>query len=502
MKIFQLLLSIVILMIGVFLVLLKKNNKNRKIIIILTIVSILFIHIDNIIDIFKKNENQHEILIELKQIRKKLNIEDIPSIDEKQNKYPEEIKSKLALLDKINKLDPDAYFELALYAFEEKKYDLVLQHATIGLSLDNKNINLLNIAGLSLAEKGDYRNAIEYITKAIKLDPINHVLHYNLGRLYKHINMLDKAIGEYKEAIKNDYYYKEAHNNLGLIYELQGKTKDAICEYLIALRIDPNFIDALNNLGVIYIEQGLYDKAEAVFKKIKQIDKTIASVYVNLGTIYLNKAISIKKVDLLINYENKTYIAINKQSEEAKPIPKYIDLAEKELKEAIKLEPTLDDGFYNLGIIYYCRGNFDEAIIMFKKAIENNRNIPFYYYYLGQVYHNKTDYDSAIKEYEKALAIDKTYFNAYFSMGHAYLYNFLKNYKIEFIDKSISSLNEALKLKPESWEAHSLLFLTYFIKLELDLALKEAKKCDELGHPIDAYTISIIKNLKIKLAPK
>ena len=78
--------------------------------------------------------------------------------------------------------------------------------------------------------------------------------------------------------------------------------------------------------------------------------------------------------------------------------------------------------FYNSrGITYKDTGEVDLAIKEYKKAIELDPEFPEAYNNLGVIYDEKGDHDKAIENYTKAIELRSFYANAYSNRGCAYL---------------------------------------------------------------------------------
>ncbi|MDR2127034.1 MAG: tetratricopeptide repeat protein [Prevotellaceae bacterium] len=76
--------------------------------------------------------------------------------------------------------------------------------------------------------------------------------------------------------------------------------------------------------------------------------------------------------------------------------------------------------YFNMGLDYAEQGNYTEAIVCYKKALEINPNEAVAYYYMGIAYVNLGNHAEAIGSYQKALDIDPNYAEAYVNMGYSY----------------------------------------------------------------------------------
>ena len=82
------------------------------------------------------------------------------------------------------------------------------------------------------------------------------------------------------------------------------------------------------------------------------------------------------------------------------------DQAITEFTKAIKLEPKLAEVYYNRGVAYDEKGQDNQAISEYTKAIELNPKFAWAYYNRGNAYEEKGHYDQAIADYTKAIELN------------------------------------------------------------------------------------------------
>ncbi len=95
--------------------------------------------------------------------------------------------------------------------------------------------------------------------------------------------------------------------------------------------------------------------------------------------------------------------------------------------------------YVNRGNDYAKKGQYDEAILNYNKALEINPRYALAYYNRGNAYDEKGQYDQAISDFTKALEINPRFGEAYIRRGGAY------GKKGQY-DQAISDFNKALEI--------------------------------------------------------
>jgi tetratricopeptide (TPR) repeat protein len=84
------------------------------------------------------------------------------------------------------------------------------------------------------------------------------------------------------------------------------------------------------------------------------------------------------------------------------------------------IAPNDAEAYYNRGLAYQLKKEYDKAIADYTKAIEINPNDAEAYNNRGLAYGSKKEYDKAIADYTKAIEINPKYAEAYYNRGLAY----------------------------------------------------------------------------------
>ena len=129
---------------------------------------------------------------------------------------------------------------------------------------------------------------------------------------------------------------------------------------------------------------------------------------------------------------------------------------------AVQIVPGYTDAHNNLGAALLAKGSLDEAIAQFQEALALSPNYAEAHNGLGAALKSKGELDEAIRRFERAIALKPDLPEAHSNLGNALAI------KGRFAE-AIGQFEEALKLKPASAETHC----------DLAAALSETGRRDE-----------------------
>ena len=105
-------------------------------------------------------------------------------------------------------------------------------------------------------------------------------IHFcNLGVAWYEKGDYKKAIGYFKKAVKLSPNYAAAFNNLGVAYAKQGNFDVAMECYRKATSINPNYAAAFSNIGVAFYKLSYLQKAVEYFDKAIEADPKYDRAY-------------------------------------------------------------------------------------------------------------------------------------------------------------------------------------------------------------------------------
>jgi Flp pilus assembly protein TadD len=130
--------------------------------------------------------------------------------------------------------------------------------------------------------------------------------------------------------------------------------------------------------------------------------------------------------------------------------------AEINYRKALEINPGLFEGYYNLGNLSYETENIDEAEKLFLKALEIKPDLYQGYYNLGNIYRERNEFRLSIEFYKKAIYYKKDYDDAYYNLGVVWE-------KVREFDKAVECYQNAIQCNNNNINAHWNLGLLYLL---------------------------------------
>src|ERR1017187_563419 len=130
------------------------------------------------------------------------------------------------------------------------------------------------------------------------------------------------------------------------------------------------------------------------------------------------------------------------------------EMAEPELRAAVKLEPKLPEEHFMLGELAIFRGDTDAGIAELREEIALNPAFSMAYYRLGDAFTRKDLWQQAVAPLEKSIWLNPDFSSPYILLGKAY-------YHIGRLEFAEGMLKQAVRMDPNNAGAHYLLANVY-----------------------------------------
>lgn len=129
----------------------------------------------------------------------------------------------------------------------------------------------------------NYQRAIDYYTKAIRDNKIDHESYNNRANIYMDLNKFDSALLDYKSAISVKPDYHVAIDNIGSMYARRNMNDSALVYLSKAIQLKPNYKTTYSNRGLTYMAMKRYAEALNDWQRYIQLDPDAADVVNTIG---------------------------------------------------------------------------------------------------------------------------------------------------------------------------------------------------------------------------
>lgn len=240
----------------------------------------------------------------------------------------------------------NAQFQLmlqqAIQAFQSGNLDRAASILKQVLQSDSKCLPALHILGLIKASQFKHFEAAELLKKAVKLNPTDGSIQYNLAQALSQCGADKESLPHHQKAVELNPTNAVAWLGFGKSQSNLGLHAEALAKYDRAIELNPSYTEAYLNKGAALKELKRYEESIVFAEKTLNLDPELAEAWSNKGIALKN----------LKRYQE----------------------AITQFDQAITLKPTYAEAWSNKGNALHELARYDEALIQYDKAIELNPN--------------------------------------------------------------------------------------------------------------------------------
>ena len=274
-----------------------------------------------------------------------------------------------------------------------------------------------------LTEQGKFDDALAELDEISKTNPTAKNLSHEFGVTYYRKGDYRNAVTTLQRAIAENPDDTEAAQLIGLSLYLSNKPAEAI-PYLVKVQswYPSANVDASYILGVAYIQMKDYANARRAFAKMFQVPPDSAAAYLFTARLLLRldfapvaeeygkKAIELDaKLPLAHQVLGELYLYENKLPE-----------ATAQLQQELAINPGNPAAYYKLADAYSRAQKFDEAEKLLQRSIWLDANASGPYILLGKVLEKKGESELAVRALQRALAMDPNNSVTHHLLGQSY----------------------------------------------------------------------------------
>src|SRR5256886_4029493 len=275
-------------------------------------------------------------------------------------------------------------------------------------------------AAVAQYEAGHYSEAAVPLERLVREMPNSFDVHELLGLVYAAQSEDVKANDHLAKAVQLKPDSAAARSNLAASYAKLGKLDQAQEQFSRAVELEPNNYETNHNLGEIYVRRGMVAEAVAYLQKAQKIN---AASYCNGFDLTLAYMVSGRLSDA----RNSAKALLNvKETGEAHNLLAQIEekdgniiAAANEFQAAAKLEPS-ESNLFDWGGELLVHRTLDPAVQVLEEGTRRFPNSPRLMVGLGMAYYARGNYDDAVKAFLKGADLDPNDSRCYKFLSRAY----------------------------------------------------------------------------------
>ncbi|XP_064602710.1 protein O-mannosyl-transferase TMTC3-like [Liolophura sinensis] len=258
------------------------------------------------------------------------------------------------------------------------------------LRVNKRNAKLWNNVGHALEKDLKYHEALEFFTKAAQVQPDDIGAHINVGRTYKNLNLTTKAETAYRAALDlfppvkpgQKYTARIAPNHLNVFLNLatlisknQSRLLEADQLYRTAISMRADYIQAYINRGDILLKLGRPQEAQQQYETALKYEEDNADVHYNLGVLQLeqgNKEAALKHFNTALMHEPEHEQSLFNSAIliQELGLSKLRPVAYERLNKLLKKTPHDPKIYFNMAMLATDDKDFSRAEKWLKKAVQ------------------------------------------------------------------------------------------------------------------------------------
>jgi tetratricopeptide (TPR) repeat protein len=283
------------------------------------------------------------------------------------------------------------------------------------LAFQPNHFDILQLLGTLSAQTKQFTKAVEYLSRAIKLNPKDAECYYNRGNVLQELRRFEESLNSYDHAIELKENFAECYYNRGSVLQELQRFDEALISYDKAILFRSDYSKAYNSRGNILKIQNCFNESLISYSKAIQLNPTFVEAFINRGNVLQE----LGRIDeALVNFD-----------------------------QAIQIADSDEVAYYNRGNVLRILGRLDEALLSYNKALSLKPNFTQAYINRGNLLQEMQRFYEAILSYDHAIRINPNSSNAYTNRGNA-----LK--ELNLLEESIASHKKAIVFKPDSAEAY------------------------------------------------
>lgn len=265
----------------------------------------------------------------------------------------------------------DATRLMGIIAYQRDDNARAIEWFTKAIRLDPANAAVYMDLGNALKRAGEYRAALLHYDRAIALRPDYPEAYTNRGNTLFECGEFASALASYEKAIAINPAFAQAHYGCARAARELGRPADAVAGYERAIACKPDYVEALYDRGNALHDLGRHGDAVASYDQVLAINPTHAEAHNNRGNAMLALR---REEDAFASYAQA--VAIDPANAQAQnnlgkmlQARHQLDLALARYDTALRLAPGLAEAHNNRGNVLAELKRLDEALASYDRGL-------------------------------------------------------------------------------------------------------------------------------------
>ena len=346
----------------------------------------------------------------------------------------------------------DSAFKRAVALRQQRRLDEARSQCRIALKLRPNHVSALALLGAIELEANRPQSAAEALEQAIGIDPLNALLHFDLGNGRFMLLQYAAAIACYDRAIELGAAHADAFYNRGNAQRRLGMHEASVASYDRVIALNPRHAEAHNNKGNALTDLGRYAPAVASYTLAIALNPKHPQAYMSRGNalFHLKRyAAAVASYDQVIARTPADADAHFNRGTALLQFKQY-EAAVADFDATLAIHPDHAGALNNRGNALRALRRFATSLASFDRALALQPGAGNFHYNRGNVLREMRRPAEALAAYDRALALHPGLIPALIDRGVA-LYDLRRH------EDAVASLERAQALEPGNKRVRALL---------------------------------------------
>ncbi|HIN64188.1 MAG TPA: tetratricopeptide repeat protein [Candidatus Obscuribacterales bacterium] len=341
--------------------------------------------------------------------------------------------------------NPALHNQLGLIYAESGDFETAISHFRRVVAVAREKIAEKSVEAQKLRQTGDVKGATAAVLACSKVNVELSAAHGNLARMFESLGQHDKVVAQLEElkhdiSVGADLNKPTASARMAAPGAALGQS---------GTRMSPETLLSLARAQAL-MQSRRVPEAVNEYNAIVQKEPGIAIAHQQLGLVAAHSGdltLAEKELKEAIRLDEKDVVSHTSLAMTYSSLGD-TGKAKQEFEKALLLEPRNLEAAGHLSSMLSTHGDHDAALAVLERAVKHHPNNAILRNNLGTMHSQKGEYHAAILNFQKALSVAPDMPSAHYGLGLAY-YN-LRDYM-----HSIGEFKRALQLDPSLIDAHN-----------------------------------------------